>query len=85
MRTSHSLMGYNHTDEAKLKMLKRLKDKYNHLVYGKTHTDAVRKLISKPGKLNPMPGRRHGDTTKIIISDKLSKYLKRGRYLWFKW
>jgi group I intron endonuclease len=76
MRTTTSLMGYNHTDEAKLKMLKRLKDKYNHPMYGKIHTDAVRKLISKYGKLNPMFGKHHSDTTKIIISDKLSKYPK---------
>jgi group I intron endonuclease len=46
-------------------------------MYGKTHTDAVRKFISKYGKLNPMFGKHHSDTTKIIISDKLSKYPKR--------
>jgi hypothetical protein len=43
-------------------------------MYGKTHTDAVRKLISKPGELNPMFGKHHSETSKIKISDKLSKY-----------
>lgn len=63
--TATSLIGYNHTDEAaKLKIkLKRFKDKYNHPMNGKTHTDAVRKLISKPGKLNPMFGKQHSDTS----------------------
>ena len=74
MRTATSLIGYKHTDQAKLKMLKRFKDKSNHPMYGKTHTDKVRKLISKPGELNPMFGKQHNEATKKSISDKLSKY-----------
>ncbi len=36
MRTATSLEGYKHTDEAKLKMLKRYHNKSNHPMYGKT-------------------------------------------------
>lgn len=38
MKTATSLLGYKHTDEAKLKMLKRFEDKSNHPMYGKSHT-----------------------------------------------
>lgn len=48
MKTATSLLGYKHTDEAKLKMLKRFEDKSNHPMYGKSHTIDARKLISKP-------------------------------------
>ena len=75
MRTATSLTGYKHTDEAKLKMLKRLEDKSNHPMYGKKHTNETLKLISKPGELNPMLGKQHSEVTKMIISDKLSKHV----------
>lgn len=39
MRTATSLEGYKHTDEAKLKMLKRFDNKSNHPMYGKTHNE----------------------------------------------
>lgn len=72
--TATSIAGYKHTDEAKLKMLKRYEDKSNHPMYGKRHTDTALKLISKPGVLNPMFGKTHNEATRKIISDKMSKY-----------
>ncbi len=33
-------------------------------MYGKRHTDATLKLISKPGILNPMFGKTHSEATK---------------------
>ena len=74
MRTATSLSGYKHTDEAKLKMLKRFEDKSNHPMYGKKHKINVLKLISKPGVLNPMFGKKHSDLTKQKISNKMSKH-----------
>ena len=70
-----SLAGYKHTDEAKLKMLTRLKDKRNHPMFGKTHTAEARELISKPGKLNPMFGKSHSLLTREKMSDKKGKHL----------
>lgn len=40
-------------------MKDRFKDKVNHPMFGKKHTDDVLKFISKPGKLNPMFGMTH--------------------------
>ena len=40
-------------------MLKRYQDKSNYPMYGKTHSAEVRTLISKPGKYNPMYGKKH--------------------------
>jgi group I intron endonuclease len=73
MRIATSLEGYKHTDEAKLKMLNRFKDKSNHPMYGKKHTEETLKLISKPGELNPMYGKLHSEETKKKISDRMSK------------
>lgn len=73
-KTATSLLGYKHTDEAKLKMLKRFEDKSNHPMYGKSHTIEVRKLISKPGELNPMFGKKHSEASKDAISSKMSKH-----------
>jgi group I intron endonuclease len=64
MRTATSLSGYKHTDQAKLKMLKRKEDNFNHPMYGKTHSDSIRKLISKPGEVNPMFGKQHSEASK---------------------
>ena len=74
MRTATSLEGYKHTDEAKLKMLKRFENKSNHPMYGKTHKEETLKLISKPGQLNPMFGKQHSEETKKKISDRISKH-----------
>ena len=38
-------------------MVKRLQDKNNHPLFGKSHDKETLKLISKPGKLNPMFGK----------------------------
>ena len=66
-RTATSMLGYKHTDEAKLKMLRRYEDKNSrrenkfsldgfafasHPMLGKTHTLEALSLISKPGALN---------------------------------
>lgn len=74
MQTATSLLGYKHTDEAKLKIYKFFENVNNHPMYGKTHTEEARALISKPGVLNPMYGKKHNIATKQVISDKLSKY-----------
>lgn len=64
------MLGYKHTNKAKIKMKERLKDKTNHPMYGKTHSKETLKLISKPGKLNPMFDKKHSEETKQIISKK---------------
>nr|NP_074961.1 orf261 [Podospora anserina] len=74
MRTATSIEGYKHTDEAKLKMLNRFKDKSNHPMYGKKHTEQTLKLISKLGELNPMYGKLHSEETKKKISNSMSKH-----------
>lgn len=51
----------------RIKIIKRFEDKNNHPMYGKTHTKEALALISKPGELNPMFGKKH--------SEKLSLYL----------
>ena len=61
MMTATSLKGYKHTNEAKLKMLKRYESKCNHPMYGKTHKKETLKLISKPGSLNVMFGKQHSE------------------------
>ena len=43
-------------------------------MFGKTHTEEVLALISKPGELNPMFGRKHREGTKAIMSEKKNKY-----------
>jgi group I intron endonuclease len=55
-------------------MLNRFKDKFNHPMYGKKHTEETLKLISKPGAQNSMYGKLHSEETKNKISDKLSKH-----------
>jgi group I intron endonuclease len=75
-RIANSMSGYKHTDEAKLKMLRRFEDKNNHPMFGNTHTIEARELISKPGALNPMFGKKHSSLTKQLISDRMSKYAK---------
>lgn len=72
--TATSSLGYKHTEEAKLKMIKRFENKDNHPMYGKTHTDEALSLISKPGILNPMYGKTHNESTKKIMSEKKNKY-----------
>ena len=42
-------------------------------MFGKTHTEEVLALISKPGELNLMFGRKHREATKAIMSEKKTK------------
>ena len=50
------------------------KDKNNHPMFGKTHTEEALALISKPGELNPMFGIKHSEATKASMSVKKNKY-----------
>lgn len=65
-----SMLGYKHTDEAIKNMIERYKDKNNHPMYGKKHSEETLKLISKPGELNPMYGKKHSEGSKKIMSVK---------------
>jgi group I intron endonuclease len=71
-----SLSGYKHTEEAKIKMARRYKDKTNHPFYGKHHDEKAKLLISKPGKLNPMYGKTHTEQTKHLMRTKKRKYIE---------
>ncbi len=44
-------------------------------MFGKTHTEEALALISKPGELNPMFGRKHSEAAKASMSAKKNKYL----------
>ena len=48
------------------------KYKNNHPMFGKTHSESSKYLISKPGNLNPMFGKTHSDVTKQLMSIKKS-------------
>lgn len=48
-----NMIGYKHTKEALLKMTNRFKDKNNHPMYGKIHSNKTKNLISK--KLSRYP------------------------------
>jgi len=37
-------------------------------MFGKTHTKQARELISKPGELNPMYGKKHSESSKAKMS-----------------
>lgn len=74
-QTASSMLGYKHTYIAIQKMIERFKDKTNQPMYGKNHTNRVLKLISKPGKLNSMYGKKHTEDTKDLIRIKKNKYL----------
>ena len=65
-------------------MVDYYKDKNNHPMFGKTHTEEALGLISKPGELNPSPylsflrdrgfGKKHSEATKASMSEKKNKY-----------
>nr|AYU58492.1 GIY-YIG endonuclease [Hirsutella rhossiliensis] len=59
-----SMLNYKHTDEVKIKMIERLKNKNNHPMYGKNHSTVALGLISKPGILNPMYGKNYSKEIK---------------------
>jgi len=42
------------------------KTKKNHPMYGKTHTEEAKKLISKPGAANPMFGKKHSEKVNCL-------------------
>lgn len=67
------MLGYKHTEEAINKMKLRLSNKANHPMYGKKHSQNALRLISKPGKLNPMHNKTHSAISKKKISLSLSK------------
>ena len=56
-------------------MVDYYKDKSNHPMFGKTHTEESLALISKPGDLNPMYGKTHSEDTRAKMSEKRNKYL----------
>ena len=45
-------------------------------MFGKIHTKEALALVSKPGKLNPMYGRKHSEVAKASMSEK-----KKNKYL----
>lgn len=56
-------------------MIEYYKNKKNHPMFGKTHTNESLALISKPGKLNPMFGKKHSEITKASMSEKKTNTL----------
>ena len=56
-------------------MVDYYKDKNNHPMLGKTHTEEALSLISKPGELNPMFGRKHSEASIASMSEKKNKYI----------
>nr|YP_010734773.1 hypothetical protein P8516_mgp08 [Diaporthe caulivora]WEH01746.1 hypothetical protein [Diaporthe caulivora] len=55
-------------------MVDYYKDKNNHPMFGKTHTEEALDLISKPGELNPIFGKKHSEAAKASMSEKKNKY-----------
>lgn len=72
---STSMLGYKHTVEAIKKMKDYYKNKNNHPMYGKNHTEKALSLISKPGILNPMYGKTHSEKSKSLMAKKRNKHL----------
>ena len=66
------MLGYKHTKQAIAKMKARFLNKQNHPMFGKTHSESSKYLISKPGSLNPMFGKTHNEVTKQLMSIKKS-------------
>lgn len=73
-KSGSSLEGYKHTESSKLKMVERFKDKSNHPFWGKHHDEISKYLISKPGALNPMFGKKHSEETRELMRSKKIKY-----------
>lgn len=42
-------------------------------MFGKTHSQESKILISKQGELNPMFGRKHLESSNLLISNKIRK------------
>ena len=62
-----SMSGYKHTEEAIAKLKKRFLNLNNHPILGKTPSPESKSLISRPGGLNPMFGRKHLESSKLLI------------------
>ncbi len=62
-----SMFGYKHNIKAIEKMKAQYLNPSNHPMFGKTHTDISKSLMSKPWILNPMFGKKHSDDTKILF------------------
>jgi group I intron endonuclease len=73
IKLANSLLGYKHTPKAIKKMETRFLNKENHPMFGKSHSEDAKKLISTPGILNPMYNKTDSINTKQLISLKLSK------------
>jgi group I intron endonuclease len=73
LENASSSEGYEHTDDAKQKIVKRLQAKSNHPFWGKHHYDKAKSLISRPGLLNLMFGKTHSEETKNLMRSKKSK------------
>ena len=71
-KEASSMLGYKHTKQAIAKMKARFLNKQNHPMFGKTHSESSKYLISKPGSLNPMFGKTHNEVTKQLMSIKKS-------------
>lgn len=67
-----SMVGYKHMKQAIAKMKLHYLNKNNHPMFGKKHTELSLSLISKPGNLNLMFGKKHKLSTKILMSLKKS-------------
>ena len=50
----------------------RFANKSINPMFGKTHSESILSLISKPGNLNPMFGKTHSENTKILYKIKKS-------------
>jgi group I intron endonuclease len=72
-KEANSSLGYKHTIDAIKKMKLRLQNKFNHPMFGKSHTNFALSKISKPGKLNPMFGKTHSIESKLKMSIAKSK------------
>ena len=62
-KEANSMLGYKHTKQAIAKMEARFINKKTHPIFGKTHSESSKYLISKPGDFNPMFGRTHSEVT----------------------
>ncbi len=71
-KEASSMLGYKHTKQAIAKMKARFLNKNNHPMFGKTHNEIIKHLISKPGDLNPMFCKTHSEVTKHLMSIKKS-------------
>lgn len=69
-----SIYGYKHNQKTIEKMKTRYLNTNNHPMFGKTHTEFSKILMSKPGNLNPMFGKVHSTFTKNLISNSKSTH-----------